>query len=64
MEVRADLIPNFLKASSPESLRLLCLKNNAKTGKYHKYEIIFDGKFWFAWFYSDVFDFPKTGESK
>jgi hypothetical protein len=59
MEIRADLIPNFLKASDPNGLRFLCMKNNASTGKFHEYQIIFDGKFWYAWYYSEVFDIPK-----
>lgn len=59
MEARADFLPNYLRAVDVDSLRLLCMKNNANTGRFHTYQIIFDGKFWYAWFYSESFDIPK-----
>jgi hypothetical protein len=59
MEVRADVIPNYIRSNSPDGLRMLCMKNNAKSGKFYKYDIIFDGKFWYAWYYSDVFEMPQ-----
>jgi hypothetical protein len=58
-------IPHYLKAGSPEGLRLAMLNNNMLRGKeYDYYQIIYDGKSWFAWFYeraaeAQVFPKPK-----
>lgn len=29
------------------------LQNNAQRKSYHQYQIVFDGKEWFAWYYVD-----------
>lgn len=43
--------PNFLKAASPQGLVRLMLSNNVKLGFQFDYQIVHDGKAWFAWFY-------------
>ena len=47
-------IPRFIKARTARALERLMLLNNAKRKAFHKYEIVFDGKEWFAWFYVDI----------
>lgn len=50
-------IPHFLKAGSPEGLRRLMLRNNMRWGMiFNYYQIIFDGKNWFAWYQLDAVD--------
>lgn len=45
-------IPHFVKAGSPEGLRLAMLKNNTtRNVEFQYYQIVFDGKSWFAWYY-------------
>lgn len=44
-------VPNFLKAASPQGLVRLMLSNNIKLGMQFDYQIVHDGKSWFAWFY-------------
>ena len=55
MEARANLIPSYLLASSPQGLRLAMLRNNARMGAFVRYFDIqqWNGK-WIAWFYSDL----------
>lgn len=43
--------PSFLKAASPQGLVRLMLSNNIKLGMQFDYQIVHDGKSWFAWFY-------------
>lgn len=43
--------PNFLKAASPQGLVRLMLSNNVKLGMQFNYQIVHDGKSWFAWYY-------------
>lgn len=45
---------NYIKAKTPEGLRMLCMKNSISRGYYFKYNVIFDGKNWFAWYEEDV----------
>ena len=49
-------IKTFLKSEDPEKLTDMMLANNIKTRCYHDYRIVFDGKFWFAWFEMDLND--------
>ena len=45
-------IPHYVKAGSPEGLRLAMLKNNmTRNIEFQYYQIVFDGKSWFAWYY-------------
>ena len=50
------LIPNFLKARSPQGLRLAMLNNNKKTGKYFKYSTPMQSNdgLWYTWFDIDI----------
>ena len=43
--------PSFLKATSPQGLVRLMLSNNLKLGMQFDYQIVHDGKSWFAWFF-------------
>ena len=47
-------IKDYLKAKSPEALKVLMLRNSLKTSCYHDYYITHDGSNWFAWFEVDV----------
>jgi len=47
-------IPQFLKAANPNGLVRLMLSNNIKLGMQFNYQIVHDGKFWFAWFNYEV----------
>lgn len=40
----------FLKAKSPQGLRVLMARNNIKKRTYHTYQIIFAEGFWYAWY--------------
>ena len=30
------------------------LNNNIKRKSWHNYQIVFDGKYWFAWYHADL----------
>jgi hypothetical protein len=47
----SNRVPSFLKATSPQGLVRLMLSNNVKLGMQFEYQIVHDGKSWFAWFY-------------
>jgi hypothetical protein len=49
-------IKDYLKAKSPESLKVLMLRNSLKTSRYHDYIITHDGTNWYAWFEFDAED--------
>lgn len=45
-------IPHYLKAASPEGLRLKMLENNIRLKAECQYfDISYDGKVWVVWFY-------------
>lgn len=50
-EASSLLVPQFLKAASPNGLVRLMLQNNLKRHTQFEYQIIHDGKSWFAWYY-------------
>jgi hypothetical protein len=54
-------VPSFLKATSPQGLVRLMLSNNVKLGMQFEYQIIHDGKSWYAWFY--IIQEPKEALS-
>lgn len=54
--VSASLVPTYIKASSPDELRTLILKLNMITGTYREFNIVKDGKVWYAWFYWDALE--------
>ena len=48
-------IPKHLKASTPDLLRELMLENSLISTKDVRYfDISFDGKDWFVWFYEEI----------
>lgn len=55
-ETKFTLIPNYLKASSPENLRALMLENNQRLNSFISYQDISelaDGSF-ICWFYEEI----------
>jgi hypothetical protein len=48
-------IPQFIKAKTPEELILSVFSLQVKNDIEFEYQIVYDGKFWFAWFQSDKF---------
>ena len=54
MKVNLKRVPNFIRAASPSGLRRLCLKRNMQDNIEHRYDIVYDGKYWFAWFLDEV----------
>lgn len=49
-------LPNFIRAKTPSALKQLCADNSIKKDRYFKYQIVFDGSFWFAWYEEDATD--------
>ena len=54
MQKKISHIKHFLKAKSPEGLKLLMTKNNIEKKYYFDYDIIHDGSNWFAWYEWDI----------
>lgn len=55
-ESKITLVPNYLKASSPENLRALMLQNNQRLNSFIKYQDISelsDGSF-ICWYYEEI----------
>lgn len=48
------LTPRFIKAQNPKQLERMMFKNNLVRRAYHDYQIVFDGKAWYAWYYVDL----------
>lgn len=57
------VVPLFIKAKKPEQLIVLMHSNNKKHGKQFNYQIIYDNKFWFAWYSSDLLDELKQARN-
>lgn len=51
MAGNSQRIPDFIKATSPQGLVRLMLENNLKRSTQFEYQIVHDGKSWFAWYY-------------
>ncbi len=51
MAGNSQRVPSFIKAASPSGLVRLMLLNNVKRGMQFEYQIVHDGKSWFAWYY-------------
>ena len=49
-------VKRFLKAKTPEALVVEQVRNNIATGSTHKYDIIYDGKTWYAFFMASAKD--------
>lgn len=59
VEQQPQSIPNFLSASTPQGLRRLMLRNNARIGAWINYfalqSVIQNGKpVWFVWYYEPI----------
>ena len=62
MIVSASFVPTYIKATSPDDLRLMLVKLNAISGRYIKYTIVKSGKDWYAWFDWDCLEaLPDLG---
>jgi hypothetical protein len=46
--------PRYLRANSAKGLERAMLQNNIKRKTWHQYQIVHDGKEWYAWFYVDL----------
>lgn len=63
MQVSASFVPTYIKANSPDDLRVKIIKLNSISGRFIKYTIIRSGKEWFAWFDWDCLEqLPELGE--
>lgn len=49
-----NIVPLFVKAKKPEQLIAAMHQNNVRHGTQFKYQIVHDGKHFFAWYYKDV----------
>lgn len=58
------VVKRFVKARTPEALVKEQIKNNMKFGITFVYDIIFDGKIWYAWFLFDHTELFKQDLSK
>jgi hypothetical protein len=47
-------LPNYVKAKTAEGLKSLCAVNSIKKDRYFRYQIIFDGKFWYGFYEEDA----------
>jgi len=65
-ETKISMVPNFLKAPSPELLREEMFFNNVRMKSEVKYFDIQQDKsgFWFAWFYEEIDPFSKIKPKK
>jgi hypothetical protein len=63
-------IPQFLKAASAPALVRLMLSNNLKNGMQFDYQIMHDGKSFYAWFFlildakEALADAVQTGDTR
>ena len=53
------MIKRFVSAKSPQNLERAMLQNNARRGAYFKYDIVYDGREWFAWYLVDARELVK-----
>lgn len=54
MQMDSLTTPRFLMANTPKGLEQAMLKNNLKRQRYHEYQIVFDGRKWYAWYHVDL----------
>ena len=58
-------LPHFIKAESPRGLQLKMLENNLNLKAECQYfDISFDGKQWFAWYYKISDEAPSLVKRK
>jgi hypothetical protein len=63
-ESEKDLLPNYLKASTPELLRALMLENNLRLHSFVRYQDmqeLKDGS-WICWFYENAPEFKSIAK--
>jgi len=64
-ETNLGVVPNFIKASSPDLLREAMLLNNLKLQSEIKYQNIqFADGYWYAWFYEQIDYWDKIKPKK
>lgn len=65
-EAKSTLIPNFLKASTPDLLRESMLSNNISKNKFIRYQDIQELKdgSWICWYYDDIDLWARTKPKK
>jgi hypothetical protein len=52
--MKANHTPKYLKARTAKGLEREMLKNNIARKEWHQYQVVHDGKEWFAWYYVDM----------
>jgi len=52
--MKANHTPFYIKAKSAKGLQDKMLQNNLRRKGWHQYQVLHDGKDWYAWFYVDV----------
>lgn len=65
-ETKLEVVPNFIKASSPDLLREAMFLNNLRLKSEIKYQDIQQSKdgTWYAWFYDEVDYYSKIKPKK
>lgn len=59
MSDMTPIVADFVKAETPEKLRDLLIRRNLTTKTQTQViNIVWDGKFWVAWYYRDIKRFP------
>lgn len=61
MTKKPSHVKHYLKSKSPETLKVLMIKNNVEKKHYFDYQIVHDGTNWFAWYEWDI-DYPFSEE--
>jgi len=46
-------VKRHLRAKTPKALERAMIMNNIQTNTWHDYQIVFDGKNWYAWYLRD-----------
>lgn len=63
--ISASRTLNFLEAATAKQLSSLCLKLNLASGQFIEYQVVHDGKKFYAFFYWDAFEpLPIIKEKK
>ena len=57
MSGNKSTLPNFIKARSAKALRVDMIKNNVRLKmSYVDYQVIHDGKHWYAWYKEPIWE--------
>ena len=54
MKQTSSMIKRHIKARTPKGLERAMFLNNLRRKSYHRYDIVFDGKNWVAWYDCDL----------